>query len=510
MIKINPYLYHYHPKKIIIITRYSNYYFKTTMSTTGQTKKNKLIIVSNDTSTSHNNNNDISNNLSMNDDAPGWGKISSTISSFSTTTTTTNSNAPDTMNSSSSSNTNITSTTTTTDTTTTDTTTTDTTTTTTPQGPVCYKCHGTGMLTIHQTKSKEEIITSCKVCQGKGRFPPKRIKPARTEPRPPRTAPGWIAPGPEPAMNGIIPREDEELCSLVGKWKIIQKGRGGHRWSTDDLLTAWVACDTFTSILSSIGEPITQTTTTTSSSRNPTTIQTNPQFLDLGCGIGTVLMMCAWKFPLSTCIGIEAQQVSAEMARRSIMYNGIQHRVTVENMDFRQYSNSTTATTSGNSNKKFHLITGTPPYFGVTWTDDGIAIPIHGGLPTNAQSAPARFEFRGGIEDYISTAARFIEPEIGRIVVCEGKLDYKQPLQRVMNAAQRVNLTLLKTIFIHGRHDKPALFSVHVLAALNNNNQIREPETSSIAVRYKGGKRSNEYKQVIMDMGICPYADDDE
>ena len=31
------------------------------------------------------------------------------------------------------------------------------------------------------------------------------------------------------------------MCSLVGKWKIFQK-QGGHRFSTDDVTTAWVAC----------------------------------------------------------------------------------------------------------------------------------------------------------------------------------------------------------------------------------------------------------------------------
>ena len=55
---------------------------------------------------------------------------------------------------------------------------------------------------------------------------------------------GWVAPGPRPrgaeGRPELLPAEDEDLCLLAGDWRILQKLRG-HRWSMDDLVTAWIA-----------------------------------------------------------------------------------------------------------------------------------------------------------------------------------------------------------------------------------------------------------------------------
>jgi hypothetical protein len=51
--------------------------------------------------------------------------------------------------------------------------------------------------------------------------------------------------------------------------------------------------------------------------------------LDLGCGIGSVLLMVAWGLPGVASCGVEAQEVSLGLARRSILYNGVADRVQV-------------------------------------------------------------------------------------------------------------------------------------------------------------------------------------
>ena len=62
--------------------------------------------------------------------------------------------------------------------------------------------------------------------------------------RAPRRPPGWIAPGPQPAgaqgRPELEPEDDEDLCFLTGDWRLFQK-QVGHRWSLDDLVTAWIA-----------------------------------------------------------------------------------------------------------------------------------------------------------------------------------------------------------------------------------------------------------------------------
>src|ERR1700757_1882620 len=96
----------------------------------------------------------------------------------------------------------------------------------------------------------------------------------------PRRPPGWIAPGPRPAPDAppdgdesLWPGPGEDLCWLAGDWRILQRV-DGHRWSLDDLATAWYAARAW--LLMNEGRPPART-------------------LDLGCGIGTVLMFTAWR-----------------------------------------------------------------------------------------------------------------------------------------------------------------------------------------------------------------------
>ena len=133
---------------------------------------------------------------------------------------------------------------------------------------------------------------------------------------------------------------------------IVQRARG-HRFSSDDMATAYVACR-----------------------RAPDA----RRILDLGCGIGSVLMMIAWRFPLAACTGVEAQQISAALARKSIAWNGAGERVRLIEGDFRDVA----------LEPAFDLVTGTPPYF-----PDGT-----GTLSGKVQAGPCRFEHRGGVEAY--------------------------------------------------------------------------------------------------------------
>src|SRR5204863_452622 len=78
---------------------------------------------------------------------------------------------------------------------------------------------------------------------------------------------GWRAAGPPPAgPQGVGgPGPGEDLCYLAGDWRILQR-LDGHRWSLDDLVTAWFAARL-------LEEAPARTV------------------LDLGCGIGAVLML---------------------------------------------------------------------------------------------------------------------------------------------------------------------------------------------------------------------------
>lgn len=232
---------------------------------------------------------------------------------------------------------------------------------------------------------------------------------------------GFQAPGPSPVGPGdredLWPQPGEDLCYLSGNWRIFQRLEG-HRWSVDDLVTAWVALECAQQL-----PPIRYA-------------------LDLGCGIGSVLMMVAWGLPSTSCVGIEAQGVSVGLARRSLAYNGIDGRAVVRWGDLRDPHLLPEAGT-------FELVTGTPPYFAF---EQGV-------ISQKRQCGPCRFEFRGGIEAYCEAAARALTPQ-GRFVVCE---DADQET-RVQRAATHAGLQLRSRLSVVPKEGRPPLFSVFTLA----------------------------------------------
>src|SRR5687767_4661120 len=102
---------------------------------------------------------------------------------------------------------------------------------------------------------------------------------------------GWSKPGPIPPglLNGISAAPDETLDALSGFFRIFQL-RDGHRFSTDDILTAWFGS---------------------------TSAPCAARVLELGSGIGTAGMIAAWRLPAAFFVTVEAQDVSVGLAKKS-------------------------------------------------------------------------------------------------------------------------------------------------------------------------------------------------
>jgi tRNA1(Val) A37 N6-methylase TrmN6 len=271
--------------------------------------------------------------------------------------------------------------------------------------------------------------------------------------RPARRPPGWSAPGPAPAARPQLgPRPGEDLCWLAGNWRIFQR-TDGHRFSADDLVTAH-----FAARLAPLPARI----------------------ADIGCGIGSVLLFLAWRFPAARCQGAEAQPLSAELARRSIAWNGVESRCAVQTGDFRD-----PATLAGLP--PFDLVTGTPPYFprGTGTESDG------------PQRAPCRFEHRGGIEDYCHAAVRLMG-EDGLFVACAPAAQ----AQRVEAAARAAGLGVERWRDVVGRAGKAPLFSVFAMKTRHRAQAlVREPP---LVVRDAGGRRTVEFVALRAEMGLPP------
>lgn len=180
---------------------------------------------------------------------------------------------------------------------------------------------------------------------------------------------GWVRPGPLPP-GGPEVEDGETLDYLCGNWRIFQYAKG-HRYSVDDVLTAWFG-----------------------TSWCPRA----DRIADLGSGIGSVGLAAAWRCPGAVVHTLEAQSISLRLARKSAAYNGVADRYHLHEGDLREGGLEPFG--------PFDLVLGSPPYW-----------PL--GSRTEAehpQAIPARLEVRGTIADYARAAARLLAP--GGVFAC--------------------------------------------------------------------------------------------
>lgn len=211
--------------------------------------------------------------------------------------------------------------------------------------------------------------------------------------------------------------------ALTDRIRVFQR-KTGHRYSVDDVTTAWVALRAAPAARSS---------------------------LDLGCGIGSVLLMVADRMPSVRVVGVEAQAASFALAERNVERNRLGRRVSVQFGDLRDpalLDRILQAEVAFGREAGFDLVTGTPPYKPL-----GTA-----SVSPDPQRAHARIELRGGVEAYLAAAARVLAPE-GVFVMCA----QDDQAERVASGACAVQLTPVYRIDVIpflGR--KGRLFSVHV------------------------------------------------
>jgi tRNA1Val (adenine37-N6)-methyltransferase len=240
----------------------------------------------------------------------------------------------------------------------------------------------------------------------------------------------------------MLTGDDITLNTLAGGWRIFQL-RHGHRFSTDDLLTAWAA------------------------------VRAKPEarrLLDLGAGIGSVGLLALWKLPAGADLTmVEVQAVSHALARRTALYNGLAGRVSLHLQDLRRWPGGA-----------FDLVTGSPPYLPV----------CRGVLPQHPQRAEARFEIRGDVFDYCGAAARSLG-DTGVFCFCHAADDLR-PEQAIAGAG----LTLVCRQTVYFRATRPPRIALFTCA--RRGERVDPPP---LVIRDREGRWTNEYLAIRQEMG---------
>lgn len=115
--------------------------------------------------------------------------------------------------------------------------------------------------------------------------------------------------------------------------------------------------------------------------------------LDIGTGTGIIPILMEAKTDASHLTGLEIQEESAEMARRSVALNALEDKITIVTGDIREADSLFEAAS-------FDVITCNPPYM----------IDRHGLVNTEDAKAIARHEILCTLEDVIAKAALLIKP----------------------------------------------------------------------------------------------------
>lgn len=244
---------------------------------------------------------------------------------------------------------------------------------------------------------------------------------------------------------------------MIGDWHLWQR-RGGHRTSTDDVLTAWLAAHRSA---------------------------TQPRaYLDLGCGIGSVLLMTTHALMPRFSCGIEAQTQSVQMARRAV--DGLpapRPPIEIVHEDFRTYTDRPEG--------GYDLITGSPPYF-----------PLGtGSLPNDPQRRACRFEARGGIEDYCDAADRLLAPDGRFVFVFQSGSD-----ARVREAIAAAGLHPHARAYVRMREDRPSPFlTVYDVARSPSPAGVAEYR---LAIRDASGHLAPTYRSARAQLGVHCIEDD--
>ncbi len=154
--------------------------------------------------------------------------------------------------------------------------------------------------------------------------------------------------------------------------------------------------------------------------------------IDLGTGTGIIPILLSAKTPGRHFTGLELQPESADMARRSVEYNGLEERIRIVEGDIRE-----AAAVFGASS--FDVVTTNPPYM----------TEHHGLANPDMPKAIARHEIKCTLEDVVREGAKLLRPN-GRFYMVHRPFR----LAEIIQALTKYRLEPKRMKFVHPYVDR--------------------------------------------------------
>lgn len=191
------------------------------------------------------------------------------------------------------------------------------------------------------------------------------------------------------------------------------------------------------------------------------------EVLDMGTGNGVIPILMEAKTRAKHFTGLEIQDVNVDMARRSVILNGLEEKVDIVQGDIKEASKIF-------GGASFHVITTNPPYMNEN----------HGLVNPHSAKAIARHEIMCTLDDVIREAAKLLKMR-GRLYM----VHRPQRLVEIFEVMRNYKIEPKRIKMVHPREDKDA--NIVLIEAVKGGNSLLKVE-SPLIVYQKNGEYTRE------------------
>lgn len=184
--------------------------------------------------------------------------------------------------------------------------------------------------------------------------------------------------------------------------------------------------------------------------------------LDMGTGNGVIPILMQAKYPGAEYTGLEIQEASAELAKRSVQLNQIEEQVSIVRGDIKEASKIF-------SGASFHVITTNPPYMNEN----------HGIVNPDSAKAIARHEILCTLDDIVREASKCLKMK-GRFYM----VHRPQRLVQIFDTMTKYKLEPKRIRMVHPYQDKDA--NMVLIEAVKGGNTLIKVENPLIVYNKDG------------------------